>query len=74
MKKEDFVLNSEYLTTLLVVVPRAQAHEWALKYEKLTDMVVPRSSRFDCLSLYTKWFGAEMVITINVPLKHFKGW
>lgn len=45
VKKEDFVLDSEYLQTLLVVVPKSFHHEWAAKYEQLTDMVVPRSSR-----------------------------
>ncbi|KAK9497880.1 hypothetical protein O3M35_003791 [Rhynocoris fuscipes] len=41
VKKEHFILNSEYLTTLLVVVP----NEWNSSYEKLTDMIVPRSSQ-----------------------------
>lgn len=44
VKKEHFILDSEYLTTLLVIVPKAQFHEWQTVYEKLTDMVVPRSS------------------------------
>ena len=42
VKKEHFVLDSEYLTTLLVVVPLSTINDWNLKYEKLTDMVVPR--------------------------------
>lgn len=42
--KEHFVLGSEYLTTLLVVVPRMFFKDWQAKYEKLTDMIVPRSS------------------------------
>lgn len=45
VKKEDFVLDSEYLQTLLVVVPRSFQHDWFGKYETLTDMIVPRSSR-----------------------------
>ncbi|XP_068204050.1 V-type proton ATPase subunit C [Palaemon carinicauda] len=45
VKKEDFVQNSEYLVTLLVVVPKAIYHDWQSKYENLADMVVPRSSR-----------------------------
>ncbi|KAK5648339.1 hypothetical protein RI129_003231 [Pyrocoelia pectoralis] len=44
VKKEHFILDSEYLTTLLVIVPKQQFHEWQVIYEKLTDMVVPRSS------------------------------
>lgn len=45
VKKEDFVQNSEYLVTLLVVVPKAIYHDWQAKYEHLAEMVVPRSSR-----------------------------
>lgn len=44
VKKEHFILDSEYLTTLLVVVPRNQVADWVGNYEKLTDMIVPRSS------------------------------
>eukprot|EP00794_Sanderia_malayensis_P017014 gene17014-18728_t len=45
VKKDNFVLGSEYLSTLLVVVPKNQVDDWQLSYEKLTDMVVPRSSK-----------------------------
>lgn len=45
VKKEHFVLDSEYLVTLLVVVPLSNINDWNLKYEKLTDMIVPRSSQ-----------------------------
>jgi len=45
VKREYFVLDSEYLTTLVVVVPKNNYTEWQTKYEKLTDMVVPRSSQ-----------------------------
>ncbi|RWS23188.1 C subunit of V-ATPase-like protein [Leptotrombidium deliense] len=45
VKREHFVLNSEYMTTLLVVVPKMFYKEWWAKYEKLTDMIVPRSSQ-----------------------------
>ncbi|XP_022908707.1 V-type proton ATPase subunit C-like [Onthophagus taurus] len=44
VKREHFILDSEYLTTLLVIVPKAAFNEWQAVYEKLTDMVVPRSS------------------------------
>ncbi|OUM59267.1 hypothetical protein PIROE2DRAFT_21266 [Piromyces sp. E2] len=44
VKKEHFVLNSEYLTTLLVAVPKSLVKEWYGCYETLTQMVVPRSS------------------------------
>ena len=42
VKKEHFVLDSEYLTTLVVCVPLAMINDWHSKYEQLTDMVVPR--------------------------------
>uniref|UniRef100_A0A8B9IZ74 V-type proton ATPase subunit C n=1 Tax=Amazona collaria TaxID=241587 RepID=A0A8B9IZ74_9PSIT len=43
--KEDFVLNSEYLITLLVVVPKSSYVQWQKTYESLSDMVVPRSTK-----------------------------
>lgn len=45
VQKDDFVLDSEYLTTQLVVVPRPIYTDWKNCYWKLTDMVVPESSR-----------------------------
>lgn len=44
VKKEHFILDSEYLTTLLVIVPKLMAKDWLANYEKITDMIVPRSS------------------------------
>ncbi|KAG7325757.1 hypothetical protein KOW79_010682 [Hemibagrus wyckioides] len=44
VKKEDFVLDSEYLTTLLVVIPKTGYADWEKSYETLSEMVVPRSS------------------------------
>ncbi|EDW02311.1 GH21923 [Drosophila grimshawi] len=45
VKKEHFILDSEYLTTVLVIVPKASANDWLANYEKITDMIVPRSSQ-----------------------------
>jgi len=45
VKKDDFVLGSEYLTTLLVVVPKSLYKDWDLHYESLANMVVPRSTK-----------------------------
>lgn len=42
--KDDVVAQSDFLTTLLVVVPRTQAKTWLESYERLTSLVVPRSS------------------------------
>ncbi|XP_006897234.1 PREDICTED: V-type proton ATPase subunit C 1-like [Elephantulus edwardii] len=44
VKKDDFVLDSEYLVTLLVVVPKLNHNDWMKQYETLAEMVVPRSS------------------------------
>jgi len=43
VKKEHFVY-SEYLTTLIVAVPKNLVKEWYASYETLCQMVVPRSS------------------------------
>lgn len=45
VKKQDFVLDSDYLSTLVVCVPKPAYNDWNQKYERLSDMVVPRSSR-----------------------------
>ncbi|KAF1799035.1 hypothetical protein V8B55DRAFT_1387787 [Mucor lusitanicus] len=44
VKKQHCVLNSEFLTTLIVAVPKTLFKQWNNRYETLTDMVVPRSS------------------------------
>ncbi|XP_051948935.1 V-type proton ATPase subunit C 1-A-like isoform X2 [Xyrauchen texanus] len=44
VKKDDFILDSEYLTTLLVVVPKMSYADWQKTYETLAEMVVPRST------------------------------
>uniref|UniRef100_A0A8C5D7T9 V-type proton ATPase subunit C n=1 Tax=Gouania willdenowi TaxID=441366 RepID=A0A8C5D7T9_GOUWI len=44
VQKEDFILDSEYLITLLVVVSKTAYADWERKYETLAEMVVPRSS------------------------------
>ncbi|XP_073703313.1 V-type proton ATPase subunit C 1-A isoform X1 [Garra rufa] len=44
VKKEDFVLDSEYLITMLVVVPKTNYTDWQRTYETLAEMVVPRST------------------------------
>ncbi|ORX89653.1 ATPase V1 complex subunit C [Basidiobolus meristosporus CBS 931.73] len=44
VKKEHCVLDSEYLQTLFVAVPKNLYKDWEAKYETLTEMVVPRSS------------------------------
>lgn len=44
VKKENFIENSEYLETLLVAVPKSLRKEWNQGYERITSMVVPRSS------------------------------
>ncbi|KAF8649839.1 hypothetical protein AX16_005602 [Volvariella volvacea WC 439] len=43
--REDFIQDSEYLETVLVAVPRSLVKEWNNGYERLSQMVVPRSSK-----------------------------
>ncbi|XP_042601111.1 V-type proton ATPase subunit C 1-B-like [Cyprinus carpio] len=45
IEKDNFVLDSEYLTTLLVVVPKTSYPDWQKTYETLSEMVVPRSTK-----------------------------
>lgn len=45
VKREHFILDSEYLTTLLMIVPKQMINDWNVNYEKITDMIVPRSSQ-----------------------------
>ncbi|EFN81041.1 V-type proton ATPase subunit C isoform X2 [Harpegnathos saltator] len=45
VKKEHFILDSEYLSTLLVIVPKSNFQDWYSGYEKLTDMIVPRTTQ-----------------------------
>lgn len=42
---DDWVCESEHLTTLAVVVPRTSESTWLHSYETLTELVVPRSAR-----------------------------
>ncbi|NXT19140.1 VATC1 ATPase, partial [Syrrhaptes paradoxus] len=46
VKKEDFVLDSEYLITLTIacLFSRSNYNDWVKQYETLAEMVVPRSS------------------------------
>jgi len=46
IRKEHIVLGSEYLITLIVILPLDLISEWAASYETITDMVVPRSTEF----------------------------
>ncbi|KAJ3718281.1 hypothetical protein C8R42DRAFT_711290 [Lentinula raphanica] len=44
VSRENFVQDSEYLETLLVAVPKNLVKIWNAKYERLANMVVPRSA------------------------------
>uniref|UniRef100_A0A8D0PHJ1 V-type proton ATPase subunit C n=1 Tax=Sus scrofa TaxID=9823 RepID=A0A8D0PHJ1_PIG len=52
VSKDDFVLDSEYLITLLVIVPKPSYSQWQKTYESLSDMVVPRSTKFTVREFY----------------------
>ncbi len=43
--KDVELVNTDYLTTLFVVVPKALYKDWLASYETLTNYVLPRSSR-----------------------------
>ncbi|KAJ1812659.1 Vacuolar ATP synthase subunit C [Coemansia sp. RSA 2598] len=45
VRPEHCIGNSEYLRTVFVAVPQQLSREWLNSYERLTDMVVPRSSQ-----------------------------
>jgi len=44
VSKDDFIQDSEYMETLLVAVPKNLVRDWNAKYERLTNMIVPRTS------------------------------
>lgn len=44
VKPEDFILNSEYLTTILVAVPKSLKSDFEKSYETLAKNVVPGSA------------------------------
>lgn len=68
VKPTDFIPPSDYMKTLLVIVPTLLKSQWESTYEQLTEMVVPRSSRCLCeepdYSLYN-------VTVFNKVLKDF---
>ncbi|KAJ2617694.1 Vacuolar ATP synthase subunit C [Coemansia sp. RSA 1365] len=45
VSREDCISQSEFLQTVFVAVPRNLTKDWKNSYERLTDMVVPRSSK-----------------------------
>uniref|UniRef100_A0A914PC95 V-type proton ATPase subunit C n=1 Tax=Panagrolaimus davidi TaxID=227884 RepID=A0A914PC95_9BILA len=45
VKTDDFVKDSEYLQTIVVVVPKLLTKEWEAKYTTYADMVVPGSAK-----------------------------
>ncbi|KAJ1951798.1 Vacuolar ATP synthase subunit C [Linderina pennispora] len=45
VRREHCLVGSDYLQTVFVAVPRTLAKQWRNSYERLTDMVVPRSSQ-----------------------------
>ncbi|KAJ8674079.1 hypothetical protein QAD02_005341 [Eretmocerus hayati] len=69
VKKEHFILDSEYLTTLLVIVPKAGFQDWNALYEKLTDMIVPRSSQ---LITQDQDYGLFTVTLFKKVIEEFK--
>ncbi|KAH1014909.1 hypothetical protein HUJ05_012717 [Dendroctonus ponderosae] len=69
VKKEHFILDSEYLQTLIVIVPKNSFQEWNATYEKITDMIVPRSSQ---LITQDNEFGLYTVTLFKKVIDEFK--
>nr|XP_023025322.1 V-type proton ATPase subunit C [Leptinotarsa decemlineata] len=69
VKKEHFILDSEYLQTLLVIVPKQQFSEWNATYEKITDMIVPRSTQ---LITQDNEYGLYTVTLFKKVVEEFK--
>uniref|UniRef100_A0A7N6AET0 V-type proton ATPase subunit C n=1 Tax=Anabas testudineus TaxID=64144 RepID=A0A7N6AET0_ANATE len=68
VKKEDLIV-SEYLTTVLVVVTKANYLLWERTYESMSEFVVPRSSR----KLYEDQEGGVFSVTLfKKNLSEFK--
>lgn len=44
VRREHFVQESDYLTTVLIAVPKSMSKEYLAAYETLAPMVVPRSA------------------------------
>jgi len=42
--KPQHVVETEYMETIFVAVPKTQSKQWLNSYERLTDFVLPRSS------------------------------
>lgn len=60
VKADHFVLNSEYLTTLVVVVPISLLNDWHARYESLCDKIVPRTTQM----IYQDAENALMTVTL----------
>lgn len=69
VKKEHLILDSEYLSTLLVVVPRASIQEWYSVYETLTELIVPRSTQ---LIIQDSEHGLFTVTLFKKDIEEFK--
>lgn len=69
VKKEHFILDSEYLTTVLVIVPKPMFNDWNANYEKITDMIVPRSTQ---LVYQDNDFGLYTVSLFKKVVEEFK--
>eukprot|EP01111_Echinosteliopsis_oligospora_P006120 TRINITY_DN20152_c0_g1_i1.p1 TRINITY_DN20152_c0_g1~~TRINITY_DN20152_c0_g1_i1.p1 ORF type:complete len:370 (-),score=116.47 TRINITY_DN20152_c0_g1_i1:48-1157(-) len=68
VKPED-VHNTEYLTTLMVVVQKAAVKDWMACYETLTPYVLPRSSK--CLAEDTE-YALHTVVLFRRVAEDFK--
>eukprot|EP01116_Phalansterium_solitarium_P002753 TRINITY_DN1298_c2_g1_i1.p1 TRINITY_DN1298_c2_g1~~TRINITY_DN1298_c2_g1_i1.p1 ORF type:complete len:386 (+),score=90.96 TRINITY_DN1298_c2_g1_i1:109-1266(+) len=67
--KPEHVKSTEYMETLFVVIPRYAYKDWLSSYERLTALVVPRSSQ---LIAEEPEYGLYNVIVFRKVLDDFK--
>jgi V-type H+-transporting ATPase subunit C len=76
LKKEDFVLGSEYLQTIVLAVPKLTRDEFLKNYERLTQMVVPRSAKAlvedDDYVLYAVVVFKRVIDEFNAKAREYK--
>lgn len=60
VRPEQFVLNSDHLTTVLIAVPKSLVDDFRKTYETLTQFVVPRSAELVATDSEYSLFGVTL--------------
>lgn len=53
---KEHIVDTDYLQTLFIVVPKNMQKEWMAKYETLDNLVVPESSEYVSKQIFTHFF------------------